>query len=95
MKAKLIYETSDGGTFDSLHQATKHLRHSYGLELSNICHKIVKETDFKYSNLLDFVNEHLGDFVKLKALKIEAENYTDEEGNEFVFDEKSKRWLIR
>ncbi len=93
MRQKTVVETSDGGTHDTLKDAQKHLDNQYGNLLTSLTHKLVV-TDLKYLALMDFVEAHLDDFVKLKALKIEAENYTDEEGNEFVLDDK-KIWRIR
>ena len=49
--------------------AARHLDQLYGAALSKLAHKIIAESDFKYSHLVEFLDGNLDSFKELMNIK--------------------------
>ena len=61
--------TFDGLLHDDQRAAQRHLDKIYGEALSKIAHKIISDSDFKYSKLLECLDGNLDAFKKLMQIK--------------------------
>lgn len=66
MKTVVKYQTFDGELHDNASDAKRHLDKIYGNEIHKIARPLVHA---KYSEVLDFIDSHLEDFVHLKRIK--------------------------
>ena len=84
MRTETVYTTQDGQRHNTPDDARRHADKVYGIALSNLSHTIIREADFSYRKLMDFLDGNLDEFIKLKALKQDAETWEGEE-NRYVW----------
>jgi hypothetical protein len=69
MKLLTRVQTFDGVLHNDRDAATRHLDRLYGAALSKLAHKIIAESDFKYSHLVEFLDGNLDSFKELMNIK--------------------------
>ena len=69
MKLLTRVQTFDGALHNDQAAAARHLDRLYGAALSKLAHKIIAESDFKYSHLVEFLDGNLDSFKELMKIK--------------------------
>lgn len=71
MKMVQKYQTQDGVIHDSEHQARRYVDMLYGKGLTKLAHDLVQLQ--KFTQVQDFIDTRLDEFVRLKALRDDAQ----------------------
>ena len=79
MKRKLVFETSDGRTFDSQTKAHRHADNRYGSLLLSISKELINNEGLKYGKTTEFIDTHLDYFQQLIDLKRDRDTLEGED----------------
>lgn len=68
MKQQIVFVTLDAVHHETEISAVHHINKIYGEKLSSLAARLI-QTNFKYTNILQFIDEHVEEFAELKTLK--------------------------
>jgi len=63
----VLFKTSDGQLHENYLKAERHAEERYGAAVCDLARKALQQD--KYKNMVKFIEEHLDQFVSLKALQ--------------------------
>lgn len=63
----VVYKTSDGKIHEDFRSAERYADNRYGNALTSLAHQLVRIGKFK--EMVEFLENHLEEFVKVQALK--------------------------